>query len=130
VGDLQGTPVGRSSSWGQGVPSLGGPERDGAAGGATSPPVRLTSGNTAAPAVPAAPAGDTFERLMDELRRRGVTWWRLEPYGTSGEYRFRCTLPSPENHNIGRSYEARAAGDNGLAAIRAALDQMGQSTGK
>jgi hypothetical protein len=125
VGDVQGIPVGRSASWGQqGNASLGGPERDGVPGGSSPAPVRLTSGNSLPGAVPAVSGGDSFERVMDDLHRRGVTWWRLEPSGNSGDYKFRCSVPSAENHNIGRTYEARAAGDNGVAAIRAVVDQI------
>jgi hypothetical protein len=125
AGDVAGTAVGRSASWGtQGSASLGGPERDGQPLGSGGAPVRLASGATLAPAMPAGSGGDTFERLMEELRRRGVTWWRLEPYGSNGEFRFRCSVPSVENRNLGRSYEARAAGDNGVAAIRSVLDQI------
>jgi hypothetical protein len=50
-------------------------------------------------------------------------------WGDAGEWKFRCSVVNPQNRNIGRNYEARAAGDYGLAAIRAVIEQIDREKG-
>jgi hypothetical protein len=125
--DSLGAPGPKSSSWGpQGAAVLGGPQQESPSGDRLlAAPVRLASGN-GAPAVgaAAAPVADSFEHLMEELHRRGATWWRLEPMVSGGKYRFVCSVPQPSNPNSGIRYDATSVGDNGLGAIRAVLDQI------
>jgi hypothetical protein len=106
------------------------PEAAGSAGRltpvATTPgptvPYCFTSGGGAAPG--AAGGIDTYLQLQEMLRARGVSWQWLETVGTAGEWRFRCAIPNPQNRNLRRTYEARAVGDGGLAAIRAVIEQI------
>lgn len=65
---------------------------------------------------------DSFERAEEQLLRRRVTWQKLESVGESGEWRFRCSVPNPDNANTERYYDARARSP--LAAVQAVLDQM------
>jgi hypothetical protein len=131
IGETSGTTVSTTAPAGSGTAPLHGPEPSGgteraAAGtpGWPSSPYQQTSAvGSSAPA--ASGAGDSFDHLMDELRKRGVDdFWRLEYLG-GGVYHFRCMVPSsPDNRNLGRNYEVRVPGANGLAAIRAVLDQI------
>jgi hypothetical protein len=124
--DQPAAPASKSSSWGPQGATLSGPQQDNLPSGAlSSTPVRLTSGGGTTPAaVPAAPTGDTFEHLMEELRKRGATWWRLEPMVAAGKYRFVCSVRHADNPNSGTRYDATSVNDNGLGAIRAVIDQI------
>jgi hypothetical protein len=116
--------------------SLRGPEPVGggpAARPGTTPapagsPYTLTS--TVAPAPAAVGGGDTYLQLQEMLKSRGVTWQRLEPWGDGGEWKFRCSVPDPQNRAIHRNYEARAPGEYGLAAIRAVIQQIDAEKGR
>jgi hypothetical protein len=89
------------------------------------PPVPFTLA-ASSPATGSGAAGqpDGYLQLQEMLRARGVTWQRLETWGDAGEWKFRCSIPNPQNRSVGRNYEARAAGDYGLAAIRAVIEQI------
>jgi hypothetical protein len=90
--------------------------------GPTAPFAFASSGQS--PAFGTAAQADAYHQLQEMLRARGVTWQRLESWGDAGEWKFRCSIPDPKNHNIGRNYEARAVGDYGLAAIRAVIERI------
>jgi hypothetical protein len=68
--------------------------------------------------------GDTYEQLQSMLTARGVTWQRLEKWGDEGDWKFSCSIPNKQSPNVSRHYEAKVAGPNGLAAIRAVLDKI------
>jgi hypothetical protein len=89
-----------------------------AAPSAAAAPPALTS------AVPLVPMSDSFQQLQEALRTRHVSFQRLESWGDSGEWTFRCSVPKPDNPNLQTRYEAKAAGDNGLAAIRSVIEQI------
>jgi hypothetical protein len=65
---------------------------------------------------------ESFEQLQAELVARGITWQRFEC--VDGEWHFSCSVPSRQNPNLSHTYEARSRDPQGLAAIRAALDQI------
>jgi hypothetical protein len=67
---------------------------------------------------------DTYGQLHEQLRQRGVTWWRLERVGDTDDYKFECSVPHRDNPNIRRVYEAQAKGGFGVEAIRAVLQQI------
>jgi hypothetical protein len=80
-----------------------------------------------APATALIPSGgsarmEAFEPLQAQLVARGITWQRLE--SVDGEWHFSCSVPSRQNPNLSHTYEARSRDPQGLAAIRAALDQI------
>jgi hypothetical protein len=89
--------------------------------GQTSPltPVGLPDSRSPNPANAAL-----YVRLQQMLRDKGVTWWRLEPVGDTGEYRFSCSVPNRDNPNMARRYEVQAQGDYGIEAIRSVLQQI------
>jgi hypothetical protein len=68
-----------------------------------------------------ATAGEaTLEQAWEALRLRGVTWQQLERAGN--EWRFRCSLPSPDNPSINRFYEATAADQ--LSAVWGVIEKI------
>jgi hypothetical protein len=73
---------------------------------------------------PLLPTADSYAQLQDSLKARRVTSQRLETLGDSGEWRFWCAVPKVDNPNIRHVYEAKVAGENGLAAVRAVLEQI------
>jgi hypothetical protein len=98
-------------------------------GGATLQPPQpsgfaLTSSSGAQAIATTAAGGDSYAQLQAQLRDHGVTYQRLEVWGEGGEWRFFCSIPSPTNASIQRRYEAKAAGDYGLNAIRLVLEQI------
>ncbi len=126
---LTGAAAGSTGGWpatGSGSPpgtALQAPEPSGAgrlAPVAASPTVPFKLAASSGPAAP----GDGYQQLQEMLRVRGVSWQRLETWGDAGEWKFRCSVPDPQKPGTGHNYEARAAGENGLAAIRAVLDQI------
>src|SRR5262249_22667835 len=72
-------------------------------------------------AVPAPPI-TSYEKTQAGLAARGVKWQRLEHIAASNEWRFTCSLPSRQNPNVNRTYEA-SAGDH-IAAIQHVLDKI------
>jgi hypothetical protein len=93
-----------------------------ATGGAITP----VSAVVAAPAVPAPGA---YEQLQQMLVARGVTSQRLETGSNPDEWHFVCTIPLPGLDNLERTYEARAVGASGLAAIRAVIADIDKDRG-
>ena len=86
-----------------------------------APPV---AGNpTPAPTAPAA-APDPYGQLQDELARRGVLFQSLEGPDDQGVWRFSCGVPKPGDPAAVHRIEVSAAGDHGLAAVRAAIEQI------
>jgi hypothetical protein len=65
---------------------------------------------------------ESFDQLQAQLVARGITWQRFEC--VEGEWHFSCSVPSRQNPNLSHTYEARSRDPQGLAAIRAALDQI------
>jgi hypothetical protein len=76
-------------------------------------PVTLTSGG----------AITTMEQAYAALKQRGVTWSNLQQLDR-GEWKFICAIPNPQNATNQTKYVGSAPGENGLAAIRAILDQI------
>jgi hypothetical protein len=70
------------------------------------------------------PMTDSFAQLQEALRARKVSFQRLESWGDNGEWTFRCSVPKPDNPNLQTRYEAKAAGENGMASIRAVIEQI------
>jgi hypothetical protein len=78
----------------------------------------------AAPAVPQA--ADQYDNLQDMLSKRGVQFQSLEGPDEHGARRFSCGVPSRDPAGGNHIIELTAPGDHGLAAIRAAIDQIDQ----
>ncbi len=70
------------------------------------------------------PLTDSYAQLQEALRARHVATQRLETWGDAGDWHFWCRVPQADNPNIGRVYEARAVGENGMAAIRAVIEEI------
>jgi hypothetical protein len=98
--------------------TLGGPRPAPGAAAAITP----TAG-VAPPAAMAAPE-DSYEGLQQKLQARGVSWQQLKTGVARDEWLFVCAVPHPEQNNMERHYEARAVGPGGLAAIRAAIQEI------
>lgn len=81
-------------------------------------PISTTGATTPAAGI------DSFEQAMRLLDERRVTFRTLTYRPESSEWEFICAIPHPSEPATQRKYEARAAGDNGLAAIRAVLDKI------
>lgn len=86
------------------------------------------SGNFPPPvAPPVAPAASSqYEALQDQLMRRGVQFQSLEGPDEHGMWRFSCGVPSKDPQGGVHRIELTALGDRGLAAVRAAIDQIDQ----
>jgi hypothetical protein len=81
----------------------------------------------AVPVVPASPPatvrGASPEGfLLSQVTARGATFQMLQTWGESGQWKFSCAIPNPQNPHVRRNYEA-LAGDP-LSAIQAVLDQI------
>jgi hypothetical protein len=70
--------------------------------------------------------GDGWQQVQDQLATRGVTYQHLETSGDDGRWKFSCAIPDRRNPATRHVYEAVAAGESGLAAIRAVLAQIDQ----
>ena len=71
------------------------------------------------------PAGASTDALLAMLHARGVTFYRVEASAdNSGDIRFSCAVPNPNNPNIRRMYEAH--GPDQRSAMLAVLAQMDQ----
>jgi hypothetical protein len=103
--------------------TLGSPRAAERAGVRASTVTAPSRGVTPAAAVVPASPEPSYEQLQQQLRARGVVWQQLRS-GESDEWHFICAVPHPEQPRLRRNYEARAAGPNGLAAIRAALAEI------
>ncbi|MFO0926610.1 MAG: hypothetical protein U0736_06160 [Gemmataceae bacterium] len=93
--------------------------------GTTLTPTAATATTTTAatPTGGGSDTGDSYERLQRQLLARGVVWQQLKNVERD-EWHFICAIPDPQQPNVRRNYEARAAGPLGLAAIRAAIDEI------
>lgn len=67
---------------------------------------------------PAAQA--SYEQLQQQLRARGMTWYRQETW--QGGVKFSCSVPNPINPTFDRTYEATAR--DYQSALQAVLDQI------
>jgi hypothetical protein len=76
-------------------------------------------GTTAPPA-----AHDSYADLQDKLAQRKVMFQSLEGPDAQGAWRFSCGVPSREQAGAVHRIELSAAGDNGLTAMRAGIDQI------
>lgn len=85
--------------------------------GTSAPTTAMSSGG------PADGGGDSYEKLQRQLLARGVVWQQLKNVERD-EWHFICAIPDPQQPNVRRNYEARAAGPLGLAAIRAVIDEI------
>jgi hypothetical protein len=107
---------------------LGGPR---ATEARLTPVAATTGGLTPASAVVVTPgaAAGSYEQLQEMLRARGVVWQQLKTTGNKDEWHFHCAVPQAGLDNIERTYEARAVGPLGLAAIRAVIAEIDQDRG-
>jgi len=64
----------------------------------------------------------TNEQAQAILKNRGVIWQRLDQVANTGEWKFSCSLPNPQNPRLHRTYEGTAP--DSLGAIRAVLDKI------
>jgi hypothetical protein len=78
-----------------------------------------TSGNVA----PAA-ARDSYADLQDKLAQRKVVFQALEGPDEKDVWRFSCGIPSRDQAGAVHRIELSAAGDHGLNAMRAVIDQI------
>jgi hypothetical protein len=76
------------------------------------------------PAQPASLAEANYEQLQKMLVIRRVNSQHLETWGAKGEWSFTCTIPNPEKPGFQRRYVARAAGANGLEAMRKVIAEI------
>jgi hypothetical protein len=67
---------------------------------------------------------DTYPQIQEALAARGVTWQRLEMTGAPGEWKFTCSIPNKKQRDVQHTVEARAVGESGLAAMRAAVQHI------
>jgi hypothetical protein len=72
----------------------------------------------------AADNSDQYARLQSELTQRGVLFESLEGPDDQGVWSFTCGVPKHGDPDAVHRVEASAAGDHGLAAIRAAIDKI------
>lgn len=63
-----------------------------------------------------------YEQAQALLAAHGVNWQRLETWGDQGGWKFSCSIPSKQNANISRTYEAQAR--DYLTAMQAVLEQI------
>jgi hypothetical protein len=87
---------------------------------------RLTPTPTGNPgvALTSAPATAEYVQLQDALRARNVSWQHLEMSSETGEWKFTCTVADPKNKSLLTLHEARSRDAYGLAAIRAAIQDI------
>jgi hypothetical protein len=65
----------------------------------------------------------TYEQLQARLRSRGVAWQQLQCLGDD-RWHFICAIPNPANANDRENYETTRAGNMGLNAMIAVLEQI------
>jgi hypothetical protein len=103
--------------------TLGGPRTVEGRAARPDPP---DTGTTVPTAATAAGAAGSYEQLQQQLQARGVVWQQLKMVGKD-EWEFRCSIvPDPKQPWIQDSYQARAAGPFGVAAIRLVLEEIDQ----
>lgn len=125
------TAGGKGASGSEGV-TLGGPRSSD--GKSPTSPQGTSSGSRMSPPPESgtAPAvtgfrteGGDYEGLQQRLQARGVVWQQLRMTGKN-EWHFMCAVPDPQQPNVRRNYEAKAAGPNGTTAMRLVLDEIEQ----
>ena len=85
------------------------------------PPLPAVSGPPSAPA-----AVDAYGQVQDMLAQRQVAFQSLEGPDDHGAWRFSCGVPSRDQAGAVHRIEVTVPGDRGLAAMRAAIDQIDQ----
>lgn len=65
----------------------------------------------------------TYEQLQARLKSRGVAWQQLQCMGDD-RWHFICAIPNPANPNDRENYETTRAGNLGLNAMIAVLEQI------
>lgn len=84
----------------------------------TATPTSLPGISTGQPAA----GTPSLEQAQARLASRNVRWQRLEMTPDQREWQFSCSIPSRQNANISRTYEAQASSP--AAAVQAVLDQI------
>ena len=107
------------------APPLAGPAAAAAESGTAAP---AGAGILPAPAAPAV--SDTYGQLQDQLAKRGVLYQQLTGPDEHGLWRFRCAVPLASGQTGERAFESAVAGNGGLAAMHAAIDQIDQYQGQ
>jgi hypothetical protein len=82
-------------------------------------------GNTTLPPATAGQppsSNPSLEQAQARLAGRGVRWQRLELAPDQRNWQFSCSIPSRQNPNISRTYEAQGA--TPANAVQAVLDQL------
>ena len=116
------TPVPGSTAGGPAGALLHGPEpvNDGSS--------RLTPiaapGSTSGLTLVGGPPRDSHAQILEELRARGASRFNLVAVGDTGEWKFSCSVADKPNADMLQRYESRAFGEDGLAAMRAVLEQI------
>ena len=91
----------------------------------THPIAAIAPPTTGAAGFPPPPAArDTYADLQDKLAQRKVLFQSLEGPDEQGAWRFSCGVPSREQAGAVHRIELSAAGDHGLTAMRAGIDQI------
>ncbi len=93
-----------------------------------APPPPAVQGFSLAPAPPAV--SDTYGQLQDQLAKRGVLYQQLTGPDEHGLWRFRCAVPLANGQPGDHAIETNVAGNGGLAAMHAAIDQIDQYQGQ
>jgi hypothetical protein len=70
------------------------------------------------------PPRDSHAQILEELRARGASRFNLVAVGDTGEWKFSCSVADKPNADMLQRYESRAFGEDGLAAMRAVLEQI------
>jgi len=84
-----------------------------------------TTGAVGAAGFSTPPASrDSYADLQDKLAQRKVLFQALEGPDEQGAWRFSCGVPSREQAGAIHRIELSAAGDHGLTAMRAGIDQI------
>jgi hypothetical protein len=74
--------------------------------------------------VPPTAARDSYADLQDKLSQRKVVFQSLEGPDEKDVWRFSCGVPSRDQAGAVHRIELSAAGDRGLNAVRAVIDQI------
>ncbi len=84
-----------------------------------------TVGATPTPgAAPPTATRDSYADLQDKLSQRKVVFQSLEGPDEKDVWRFSCGVPSRDQAGAVHRIELSAAGDHGLNAVRAVIDQI------
>lgn len=92
---------------------------------ATSGSVPITP-NNAVPIISAPVGGariDTYAQAQEQLAARGVVNQQLRQC-SNGVWEFSCAVADPQHPDVNPRFEAKASGENGVAAIRAVIQEI------